>query len=246
MKKSKIIGLIPARINSSRFPGKPFANICGYPMIYWVYNQVKKVRDIDEIYVVTEDVEVQEVCEKYNIPVWLGKRKATTGAEALSFASQQIEGDIFINIQGDEPLIEPLAIKQVIDAMVNNKELYYVGLRSKIKTENEFLNRNVVKVVTDNEGFALYFSRSPIPYTYNPEECYRVMGLYGYSSDFLRMFSSFPKSKLENGECGVEMLRVMERGYKIKLLETEYNTIGVDLPEHIQQVEKIIREQNCN
>ena len=101
-------------------------------------------------------------------------------------------------------------------------------------------------VCTDNEGFALYFSRSPIPYTYNPEECYRVMGLYGYSSDFLRVFSSFPKSKLENSECGVEMLRVMERGYRIKLLETEYNTIGVDLPEHILQVEKIIRERNCN
>ncbi len=244
MKTMKVVALIPARMNSSRFPGKPLAMISGYPMIYWVYNQAKKVEQIDDIYVVTEDSEIEECCKKYNIPVWFGHRRATTGAEALSFAAQQIEGDIFLNIQGDEPLIEPFAIKQIVDEMIKDEGLYYVGLRSKIKTREEFFDRNVVKVVTDNKGYALYFSRSPIPYTFDPEKSYRVLGLYGYNSHFLRSFSNFKKSNLEKAECGVEMLRMMENGYKIKLLETKYHTIGVDLPEHVSIVEEILGSRN--
>jgi 3-deoxy-manno-octulosonate cytidylyltransferase (CMP-KDO synthetase) len=240
MFKPKIIGLIPARLNSTRFPGKPLALILGKPMIQWVYERARQVDKIDEIYVVTEDKFLAEKCSELDIPVWLGSKPASTGAEALSFASQEIEGDFFLNIQGDEPLIDPRAIEQIINALLCDDKVYYVGLRSKIKTEDEFRDRNVVKVVTDLNGYALYFSRMPIPYTYSTGNAYRVLGLYGYRVDFLRNFFHYSKSELEKAECGVEMLRMMEHGYRIKLIETEYNTIGVDLPEHIQIIEKIM------
>lgn len=242
MIKPKVVGLIPARLNSSRFPGKPLALILGKPMIQRVYERTQQVHGLDEVYVVTEDKPLADKCVKLNIPVWLGSRRATTGAEALSFAAQEIEGDIFLNIQGDEPLMEPKAVEQIIHALLEDGKVYYVGLRSKIKTEKEFKDRNVVKVVTDLEGYALYFSRSPIPYTYSMENAYRVLGLYGYRAEFLRSFSTYAKSTLEKAECGVEMLRMMEHGYRIKLLETEYQTIGVDLPEHIQLVEKMMKQ----
>lgn len=239
--KEKIIGLIPARMGSSRFPGKPIANICGKPMVYWVYKQAAKVKEIDEIYVVTGDDVIAEKCKEFGIPFWIERQETSTAAEKLSYVARKMDGDIYLNIQGDEPLIEPKAILQVIDAMIANKDIYYLGLRSKIKTEDEFKDRNVVKAVVDINDYAMYFSRSPIPYTYDIGNTFRVLGLYGYRADFLKKFADFTRSKLESLECGVEMLRVMERGYKIKLVETEFNTIGVDLPEHIPLIEKRLK-----
>lgn len=239
--KEKIIGLIPARMGSSRFPGKPIVDICGKPMIYWVYKQALKVKEIDNIYVVTPDEVIAERCEEFKIPCWMEKVTTTTAAETLSYAVRKMNGDIYLNIQGDEPLIKPEAIRQVINAMLKDTDIYYLGLRSKIKTEEEYRNRNVVKVVVDANNFAMYFSRNPIPYTYDADNAFRVLGLYGYRADFLRKFADFKKSNLETLECGVEMLRVMEKGYKIKLIETEYNTIGVDMPEHIPLIEKKLK-----
>lgn len=239
----KIIGLIPARMGSSRFPGKPIVNICGKPMIYWVYEQAKKVKELDEIYVVTGDEAIAEKCKQFDIPYWIEQKKCTVAAEKLSYASRKMQGDLFLNIQGDEPLINPKAIKQIIDEMLADEDIYYLGLRSKIKTEEEFKNRNVVKAVVDANGYAMYFSRSPIPYTYDCESAFRVLGLYGYKADFLRKFADFPNSSLEKLECGVEMLRAMERGYKIKLIQTEYSTIGVDLPEHIPLIEERLKDR---
>lgn len=239
--KEKIIGLIPARMGSSRFPGKPIANILGKPMVYWVYKQAAKVKEIDEIYVVTEDDVIAEKCAEFGVPFWIEKEETSTAAEKLSYAARKMEGEIYLNIQGDEPMIEPNAIRQVIEAMLADNNVYYLGLRSKIKTEEEFKDRNVVKAVVDENEYAMYFSRSPVPYTYNPNNAFRVLGLYGYRADFLKQFANFKRSKMESLECGVEMLRVMERGYKIKLIETEYNTIGVDLPEHIPLIEERLK-----
>lgn len=241
--KRKIIGLIPARMGSSRFPGKPIVSICGKPMVYWVYKQATKVEELDEIYVVTGDDIIAEKCAEFDIHFWIEKDGTTTAAEKLSYAARKMDGDIYLNIQGDEPLIDPAAIKQVINAMIADTDIYYLGLRSKIETEEEFRNRNVVKAVIDANDFALYFSRSPIPYNYDPNNAFRVLGLYGYRADFLKKFADFKRSKLESLESGVEMLRVMEKGYKIKLIETEYTTIGVDLPEHISIIEERLKSK---
>jgi 3-deoxy-manno-octulosonate cytidylyltransferase (CMP-KDO synthetase) len=239
--KEKIIGLIPARMGSSRFPGKPIADICGKPMIYWVYKQATKVKQIDEIYVVTGDEIIAEKCKEFGIPCWIERQETSTAAEKLSYVARKMNGDIYLNIQGDEPLIQPEAIQQVIDVMIASKDIYYLGLRSRIKTEEEFKDRNVVKAVVDINSYAMYFSRSPIPYTYDIGNAFRVLGLYGYRADFLKKFADFTRSKLESLECGVEMLRVMERRYKIKLVETEFDTIGVDLPEHIPFIEERLK-----
>lgn len=240
--KKKVIGMIPSRMNSTRFPGKALALILGKPMIYWVYKSASKVKMLDEIFVATSDKEIEECCKKYNIPCICNKTNETTAAQKIAIESDNLDGDIYINIQGDEPLIDPGAIESIIDTMLNDESLEYVGLKSKITNEEEFYDRNVVKVVVDNNNFAMYFSRSAIPYEFEYGNAYRVMGLYGYTKEFLKNFKNSEKSDLEKLEHGIEMLRVMEKGHKIKLIDTDYKSIGVDLKKHIKEVEKIMLE----
>lgn len=240
--KKKVIGMIPSRMNSTRFPGKALALILGKPMIYWVYKSASKVKMLDEIFVATSDKEIEECCKKYNIPCICNKTNETTAAQKIAIESDNLDGDIYINIQGDEPLIDPGAIESIIDTMLNDESLEYVGLKSKITNEEEFYDRNVVKVVVDNNNFAMYFSRSAIPYEFEYGNAYRVMGLYGYTKEFLKNFKNSEKSDLEKLEHGIEMLRVMEKGHKIKLIDTDYKSIGVDLKKHIEEVEKIMLE----
>lgn len=236
----KIIGMIPCRMSSSRFPGKAIAKIHGKPMIYWVYKQARKVERLDEIYVATSDVEIKNECDNYKIPCICELSNETTAAQKIAIEAEKLDGDIYINIQGDEPLVEPLAINQIIDAMLDNNS--YVGLKRKIENINDFNDRNVVKVICDKNDYAMYFSRSPIPYTFEKDKCYRVLGIYGYDKNVLKEFLNSEKSQLEKLECGIEMLRVMEKGYKIKMIKTTCKSFGVDLEEHIKKVENIMLE----
>ena len=241
--KQKVIGLIPARMGSSRFPGKPIAIINKKPMIYWVFNQTKKAENIDELYVVTPDDEIYNVCIKYNIPCILDHRQGSTAAEKLALESEKLNGDIYLNIQGDEPLIKPSLINEIIEELLKNKDVNYVGFASTIETKEEHENRNNVKVVLDKNDYAMYFSRSPIPNKFEYGHCYRVLGLYGYRKETLSLFLEVKKSKLENLESGIEMIRLLENGSKIKFLHTNYKTIGVDLPEHIKVVEEEMKKR---
>ncbi len=241
----KVIGLIPARMGSSRFPGKPLVNINDYPMIYWVYNQARQCDLLEELYIVTPDKEIKERCVELDIPYLFDTRQGNTAAQKLSYEANKLDGTIYLNIQGDEPLLDPKALNQIVNEMVNNPDEYYVGLYSLIKTEEEFRNRNVVKTVLDKDGYAMYFSRSPIPEIYEYGKALRVMGLYGYRDWFLKKYSEINNTELEKLESGIEMIRMLENGYKIKFLETDYETVGVDLPEHISLVEKeMIKRKN--
>lgn len=240
----KIIGVIPSRYQSSRFPGKPLAMINSRPMIWWVYQQALKVPNIDEVIIATDDERIEETCRSFGMNVMMTSAAHRTGADRVAEAARRTDGDIYLNIQGDEPLIDPHAISQIIDAMLSDPSCYYVGLRSRLEGKDELNNPNVVKTVTDRDGYAIYFSRAPIPYNDSYDAAYRVMGLYGYTRDFLLKFQSWGQSTLELAENGVEMLRAMEHGYRIKLLDTKYHSIGVDLPEHIQQVEEIMNAQH--
>ena len=238
----KIVGLIPARMESSRFPGKPIYLINDKPMIYWVYQNSLKVDRLQEVYVVTPNKEIEDVCLKYNIPCLYDDKQGDTAAQKLSFAINKLEGDIFLNIQGDEPLLNPAAIDEIIDEMLLNKNSYYVGLISKIKTKEDHENRNIVKAVLNKNKEALFFSRSPIPNKFEYGKCFRVLGLYGYRRWFLEKFTEIKKTSLEELESGIEMIRMLENGFKIKLLNTEYETIGVDLKEHISLVENELKK----
>lgn len=239
----KIIGLIPARMKSSRFPGKPLVSILGKPIIYWVYSKTVQISELNEVYVVTEDKVIDEKCKELSIPCLLEERESIVALERLSRVSRTLDGDIYLNIQGDEPLMPCGAIKQIIDGMLIDPEVYYLGLRSAITSEADFVNRNNVKVVVDNDDYALYFSRSQIPSTYDPDNAFRVLGLYGYRAEFINQFANFPKSSLEKLECGVEMLRAMQMGYRVKVIKTPYHSFGVDTPQDISLVEKIMRSR---
>lgn len=233
----KIAGVIPARYKSSRFEGKPLADICGKPMIWWVYNQAKKVKRFDEVYVATEDKRIVKSCEEFGINVLLTADTHQTGTDRLGEVAQRIAADFYVNIQGDEPLIEPSTIQKVIDFHLLNPEVPVINTVTPITSEEDVLCNTVVKVVTNRQGDGLYLSRSPIPYPKknNRVEYVKHLGLYGLTREALLFFSKTERGKLEIIE-DIEMLRFLENHINIKFIEVKSDTIAVDVPEDVQKV----------
>ncbi len=241
----KIIGVIPARYKSSRFPGKPLVDICGKPMIYWVYRQAMKVKEFDEVYVATDDERIRAACEAHNMKVILTSDKHNTGSDRVAEAAEKTDGDLYVNVQGDEPVIDPEMIREVISIFTEDDSVYFGSLKKEITDPEEIRAASTVKVVTDDRGDAMYFSRSVIPSNVKDGKLARVfrhVGIYAYKKDFLLKFAAMEQTELELGE-GIEPLRAMQKGYKMRLKETTYSSIGVDLPEHVALVEKILKEK---
>ncbi len=241
----KIIGVIPARYKSSRFPGKPLVDICGKPMIYWVYRQAMKVKEFDEVYVATDDERIRAACEAHNMKVILTSDQHNTGSDRVAEVAEKTDGDLYVNVQGDEPVIDPEMIREVISIFTEDDSVYFGSLKKEITDPEEIRAASTVKVVTDDKGDAMYFSRSVIPSNVKDGKLARVfrhVGIYAYKKDFLLKFAAMEQTELELGE-GIEPLRAMQKGYKMRLKETTYSSIGVDLPEHVSQVEKILKNQ---
>lgn len=241
----KIIGVIPARYASSRFPGKPLADICGKPMIWWTYHQAKKVKEIDEVYVATDDDRIKAVCEEYNMNVVMTSNEHQTGTDRIAEVAEKVEADIVLNIQGDEPVIEPLMISELIK-MFDDEKVYFATLKSKLTDENDIKNTSVVKVVSDLQDKVMFFSRSVIPSNTKTNAnipTFRHIGLYGYTKEFLLKFAKLEKTPLEIGE-DIEPIRALENGYSLYIKETNYNNISVDNAEDIDKVEKFINKMN--
>ena len=239
----KIMGVIPARYKSSRFPGKPLVPICGKPMIYWVYRQAEKVKEFHAVYVATDDERIREACLQYDMNVIMTSDKHETGSDRVAEVASIVDGDLFVNVQGDEPVIQPEMIRQVISIFLEDDSVSFGSLKKEITDPEEIRAASTVKVVTDDKGDAMYFSRSIIPSNLKDgkqAKVFRHVGIYAYKKDFLLAFSKMPQTELELGE-GIEPLRAMQRGYKIRLKETQYSSIGVDLPEHIERVERVLR-----
>lgn len=242
-KTLKIIGVIPARYKSSRFPGKPLVDICGKPMIWWVYQQAMKVREFDKVYVATDDERIKAACDEHNMNVIMTSDRHQTGSDRVAEVATKVEGDLFINIQGDEPVINPEMIQEVISIFFEDETVTFGSLKKEITDPEEIRATSTVKVVTDQKGDAMYFSRSVIPSNIKDGQMARVfrhVGIYAYKREFLEAFSKMTQTELELGE-GIEPLRAMERGYKMRLKETKHSSIGVDLPEHIEKVERVIQ-----
>lgn len=240
----RIIGVIPARYNSSRFPGKPLIDICGKPMIWWVYQQCKKVELLDELYVATDDKRIEDICKQYSMNVMMTSNKHLTGTDRVGEVAKKTNGDLYINIQGDEPLIDPREIKEVIEIFADS-EVYFGSLRIEITDEEEIRADSTVKVVVDKNEDALYFSRNIIPSNKKADRMARVfrhVGIYAYTREFLLEFIKMKQTELELGE-GIEPLRAMENGWKIRVKETHYTSIGVDYPEQVKQVEREIERR---
>lgn len=242
----KIIGVIPARYKSSRFPGKPLVDICGKPMIYWVYRQAMKVQEFDEVYVATDDERIRAACDQYGMKVIMTSDKHNTGSDRVAEVAEKTDGDLYVNVQGDEPVINPEMIREVISIFQEDETVYFGSLKKEITNPDEIRATSTVKVVTDDKGDAMYFSRSVIPSNLKDGKLARVfrhVGIYAYKKEFLLKFAAMEQTELELGE-GIEPLRAMQKGYKMRLKETTYSSIGVDLPEHVALVEQIVQKNN--
>lgn len=238
----KIIGVIPARYNSSRFPGKPLALIKGKPMIWWVYNQCCKADRLEAVIVATDDSRIEEACREMCIPVMMTSEDHKTGTERVAEIARKIHADVYINIQGDEPLISPGEVNDLMGIFQNDDSVYFGSLRQKINDVESLVSTSIMKVVVDKNQNALFFSRNPIPSNLKEEakvDVYRHVGIYGYKRNFLLEFANLPQSPLEIGES-MEALRALEYGYDMRVIETQHSSMGVDLPEQIPEIERLI------
>lgn len=237
----KIVGIIPARYKSSRFPGKPLADICGKPMIWWVYNQAKKVSAFDEVYVATDDKLIFDTCSTLEINVLMTSDKHPTGTDRLGEAAELVKADFYVNIQGDEPLIEPETIQRIVDYKIANPEVEVINSMTEYNGDPT-INTIVKAVAADNDSL-LYLSRSPIPYPKNGQQIqyYKHLGLYGLSKEALLFFSNAERTRNEKIE-DVEMLRFLENGYNIKIVKVNSNSVGVDVPSDIDKVVSTIKD----
>lgn len=241
------IVVIPARYNSLRFPGKSLALINNKTMIRHVYERAKCAREIKEVFIATDDERIKREVINFNGKFCMTSKEHKSGTDRIAEAIDEIqrhgfsllEDDTVINLQGDEPLVNPSLLEQLAIEM-SSKSINMATFAREIEKKEDIENPNIVKVVFDKERYALYFSRSPIPYQRNNYKVYKHIGLYGYRKDFLKYFTKLSPSPLELSE-GLEQLRVLENGFKIKIIVTEIDTIGVDTPEDIERVENWIK-----
>lgn len=238
----RIVAVIPARYESTRFPGKPLAMIAGKTMIHRVYERVSALTCFSKVIVATDDERILHEVEAFG-----GKAVMTgncsCGTERVYEATKNIDADIIINVQGDEPLIKQEMILDLVRAF-DDESVQMATLKKKIESQREIEAPNVVKVITDCNDDAIYFSRYTIPYNRDNQDVsyYKHIGIYGYTKNFLATYVSLPESFLERTEK-LEQLRVLENGYKIRVKETQYESIGVDLPEHIKLVEEQLENE---
>jgi 3-deoxy-manno-octulosonate cytidylyltransferase (CMP-KDO synthetase) len=233
----KILGVIPARYASSRFPGKPLADICGKPMIWWVYQQANKVKELTKVYVATDDKRIEDVCNNYNIPVIMTSQSCKNGTERVAEVALKLPADIYVNIQGDEPVLEPSVIQTAVNIMLDDNSVKCATLKMKLKHPVDVVNGTITKVVNDRNNNILFLSRSPIPYPkasvdYN---YYKHIGLYAYRSDILKSYNEMPIGELEKVE-DIEILRLLENGINIQVREVVSNSIAVDTEKDLKRV----------
>lgn len=231
------VAVIPSRYQATRFPGKPLADIAGRSMVEHVYRRAAAAPGVDAVVVATDDARIAAVVERFGGIVRMTRPTHRTGTDRIAEVAADLDCDFIVNIQGDEPLIEPQMIAEAIAALEGDPTVPMSTLRRRITDASDRNDPNVVKVVTDRHGNALYFSRVPIPFTRDDGLGYKHVGLYAYRRDFLLMFSSLPQTPLELAES-LEQLRVLEHGFRIRAMETQYDSIGVDTPEDLDRVRR--------
>lgn len=243
----KIIGVIPARYQSSRFPGKPLADICGKPMIWWVYNQAKKVKRLNEVLVATDDERIITSCQEFRIPSILTSAEHKNGSERLSEVARKTNGDIYVTIQGDEPLLEPAVIDKVLDVLLSNPNIPCATLKTAYHNPVDVINSTTPKVVTDLNNNILLFTRAAVPYPKAALDyvIYKPIGVYAFKRNVLLDYGGLQMGPLEKAE-EIELLRLVEHGYKIKIEEVQSVTIAVDTMKDLERVRKLVEEsQDC-
>lgn len=238
------IGVIPARYSSVRFEGKVLAKIAGKPMIQHVWERAIQAKVLEDVIIACDDDRILKVAKEFGAKAILTAKGHLSGSDRIIEVVNPIDVRIVINIQADEPLISPLIIDKLAQTMLDDPKILMATVAKRITDHSEINNPNVVKLVKDKDNFALYFSRAAIPFFAPNSQVkepiyYKHLGIYGFTKDFLFVYKNLTASHLEKVEK-LEQLRVLEEGYKIKVIETEFDTIGVDTPEDLERVRKIL------
>jgi 3-deoxy-manno-octulosonate cytidylyltransferase (CMP-KDO synthetase) len=247
LKDQDAIVVIPARYDSVRFPGKPLASIAGRSMIARVYERAKKAERVARVIVATDDERILSAMKEFGGEAIMTRRDHSSGTDRIAEVAAHIPAAIYVNLQGDEPLIDPAAIDAIVGAMQEDESIQIATPSTTIKQTSEIMDPNVVKVVTDFDGNALYFSRAPIPWVRDRAASVAArhakhMGLYAFRREALLDFATFPPGELERIEQ-LEQLRWLENGYRIRVVEMDYETVSVDVPADLARVEKILHER---
>jgi 3-deoxy-manno-octulosonate cytidylyltransferase (CMP-KDO synthetase) len=252
----RITAIIPARYASTRFEGKALADIMGKPMIQHVYERAAGASLVSEVIVATDDERIASAVRDFGGRVEMTMKSHETGTDRLAEVAARIDSDIIVNVQGDEPVIEPAMIDEAIYPLTTDGSIVMGTLKTRIRTLHDFLSPNVVKVITDKDGYALYFSRSPLPnfrdkwndlkdeaFASGRLLCHKHVGIYVYRRDFLLRFAQLPPTYLETAEK-LEQLRALENGFRIKVVETSYESTGVDTPADLEKVLEVLKKSH--
>jgi 3-deoxy-manno-octulosonate cytidylyltransferase (CMP-KDO synthetase) len=235
----KVIAVIPARLASTRLPRKMLREIQGRPLVVWVYQAVRAASVLDDVMIATDSEEILAACKKHSCNARMTSEKHRSGTERVHEISQSVDADVYLNVQGDEPMVQAAQIAALVKLMQDTD--IPVGTLRTPATKEDIVNPNAVKVVTDPNNRALYFSRSTIPYDRDASQphYFKHLGIYAYRKPALQRFVSLPESSLERAER-LEQLRFLENGIPIYAAETPYDSIGVDTEEDLARVMKIL------
>lgn len=245
-KEIRVLGVIPCRYESSRLPGKPLVKINGIELIKRTYNQCIKSRVLNEIIVATDDIRIEDFCKSEGINVIMTSRDCLTGTDRVAEVAKQLSYDLYINIQGDEPVIDPTSFDSIIEAYNKYGEEYiaYNGYK-KIQIKEEILSPTIPKVIFNENEELMYMSRLPVPFNKGKVErdYYKQVCVYGFTKKALGVFTMQGKTLNERHE-DIEILRFVDLGYKVKMVHADYDCIAVDVPEDIIKVEKYLNKNN--
>ncbi len=248
--KSRAAAIIPARYASSRFPGKPLALIAGKPMIQWVYERASRARGFDHLIVATDDQRICDTVSGFGGRVVMTPVELASGTDRVAWAARDLDVEVVVNVQGDEPLIEPAALELVAETLLSDEQAVMATLARQVHDGEELLGHDTARVVIDKNRRALYFSRAAIPFVRDVRDVrqwpalypfYDQIGIYAYRKRFLMGYAALPASLLEQAEK-LEQLRALENGYILKVGLCDFAPVCVDLPEHIAVVERRIKE----
>jgi 3-deoxy-manno-octulosonate cytidylyltransferase (CMP-KDO synthetase) len=247
MPDPKVVVVIPARFASTRLPGKPLVSFAGKPMIQHVYDRAKQALSVHEVLVATDDQRVMDAVASFGGQARLTRSDHRSGTERIAEVAAHEPGDIFVNVQGDEPLIDPHAIDAAVAALLEEPPAQISTVATTIRHAADVMDPNVVKTVLDFDDFALYFSRAPIPWIRDTHQKLHVkywkhLGLYVFQRDALLEYPTLPQGQLEKIEQ-LEQLRWLENGWRIRVAEVPHDAVSVDVPEDIPRVEKLMREE---
>lgn len=235
------LGVIPARMAATRLPGKPLLPIAGKPMVQWVWERSSRAKLLDDVIIATPDPEIVAACEAFGAAAVLTSPGHPTGTDRVAEAVQGRDADLVVNIQGDEPLTEPDALDALVGAMLESGDADMGSLMFELAGTDDASNPNLVKVVVDAAGYALYFSRSPIPYDRagtSPTR-YGHVGIYAWRRERLFEFAAMSRGTLEAAES-LEQLRALEAGWKIRMVRTDFRPVGVDTQEDLERARRAL------